>query len=181
MLVNRKCAILLAGLMLSCAPAFAGSTSDNVVKDSVITSKIKSKMVADPDVSALNVNVETNNGVVTLSGNVKTDAEASKAVEIAESTTGVKDVNTSQLTVQESTQPFSDAVITAKVKGKFVQEKLFGDKPVAVTDITVETKEGVVYLSGTVDNRALAKNAVRIAKSVEGVKRVVSTIQHKRG
>ena len=63
------------------------------VKDSVITTKIKAKYAKDKAVSALNINVETDGkGVVTLSGNAKSRAEADKAVKIARNTKGVSSV-----------------------------------------------------------------------------------------
>jgi hyperosmotically inducible protein len=179
MMTNKKLTALATGAVLlicSSAVVFADSDANNMVGDSVITTKIKAKMAADKEVSSLSVGVETNNGVVTLSGSVPTDREASKAVEIAESTDGVKNVDAANLTVQKSGQPVTDAVITAKVKGTFVREKVFGDAPISVTGIKVETKDGVVYLAGHA-TRAQAGNAERLAKNIDGVTKVVSRIK----
>ena len=60
--------------------------------DAAITSEVKTKFLAEPGVSGLKINVDTNNGVVTLSGDVKTRAEADKAVSIARKSAGVKQV-----------------------------------------------------------------------------------------
>jgi hyperosmotically inducible protein len=63
------------------------------VKDSVITAKIKAKMAADREVSAMHIKVDTDDkGIVTLSGTAKTPDEASKAVSLARSVEGVVDV-----------------------------------------------------------------------------------------
>jgi hyperosmotically inducible protein len=63
------------------------------VKDSVITSKIKSKLAAEHVTSLGRIHVDTDkNGVVWLSGSARTQAAIDKAVEIARSTEGVKDV-----------------------------------------------------------------------------------------
>jgi hyperosmotically inducible protein len=63
------------------------------VKDSVITTKIKSKLVAENLASAAHIRVDTDNsGVVWLSGTAKTQAEIDQAVSIAGSTEGVKSV-----------------------------------------------------------------------------------------
>jgi osmotically-inducible protein OsmY len=63
------------------------------VGDSVITTRIKAAYAKDKDVSALNIKVDTDNkGVVTLSGNAKSKAEADKAVKIARDTKGVSSV-----------------------------------------------------------------------------------------
>jgi len=70
---------------------------------------------------------------------------------------------------QKSNQPFTDSEITAKVKSSFISQKLFTKKDVAAMTIHVETTNGVVYLTGTAENQAEARNAVRIARSVQGV------------
>jgi len=64
------------------------------VKDSVITTKIKTKLAAEHLASAKHIKVDTDrNGVVWLSGTANSQAEADKAVEIARNTEGVKSVN----------------------------------------------------------------------------------------
>jgi hyperosmotically inducible periplasmic protein len=75
------------------APPEPSSTAGNLAGDSATTAKVKSAMLADPDVKGLQVNVDTMNGVVTLSGTVDTKAQADKAVQIATTTEGVKSVN----------------------------------------------------------------------------------------
>ena len=71
------------------------------VKDSVITTKVKTKLAAEHLGSAKHIKVDTDkNGVVWLSGTANNQAEADKAVEIATNTEGVKSVN-SKLKVQK--------------------------------------------------------------------------------
>lgn len=70
----------------------AASTTGKVVSDTVITTKIKADLVRDPDLSALEVHVETVRGVVMLSGFVESQKEADKAVQLARSVEGVTDV-----------------------------------------------------------------------------------------
>jgi hyperosmotically inducible protein len=70
----------------------AAEKTGEVITDAAITSEVKTKFLAEPGVSGLNVNVDTNNGVVTLSGNVQSKAEAAKAMSIARDSKGVKRV-----------------------------------------------------------------------------------------
>src|SRR5258705_5975826 len=70
----------------------AASKTGEVITDSAITSDIKTKYLAEPGVSGLDVHVDTTNGVVTWSGNVKSKAEIEKAMSIARGTHGVKRV-----------------------------------------------------------------------------------------
>ena len=60
--------------------------------DAGITTKVKSKLAQDDTVKASQVNVDTKDKVVTLTGTVDTDAAKSRAVELARDTTGVRDV-----------------------------------------------------------------------------------------
>ena len=70
----------------------AASTTGKAVSDTVITTKIKADLVRDPDLSALDVHVETVKGVVMLSGFVESQKDADKAVQLARSVEGVTDV-----------------------------------------------------------------------------------------
>ena len=70
------------------------------VKDSVITTKIKSKLAAEHLASVKDIHVDTDqNGVVWMSGTVKSQSEADQALTIARNTEGVKSVK-SNLKVQ---------------------------------------------------------------------------------
>ena len=71
------------------------------VKDSVITTKIKSKLAAEHPGSMKHIRVDTdNNGVVWMSGTVEKQVDADKAITIAKNTEGVKSVK-STLKVQK--------------------------------------------------------------------------------
>jgi hyperosmotically inducible protein len=80
--------------------AGSGSTGE-VIDDSVITTKVKSSYVADSTVSALDISVETNQGVVALTGLVNTEVERQRAVQIARETSGVKQVDARNLIVKK--------------------------------------------------------------------------------
>ncbi len=78
------------------APMKSETTTEKAkeaVGDAAITTKIKAEYAKDKAVSALNISVNTDNkGVVTLTGNAKSKAEAAKAESIAKSTQGVTSV-----------------------------------------------------------------------------------------
>jgi hyperosmotically inducible periplasmic protein len=67
-----------------------------------------------------------------------------------------------------------DAWITSKVKSSLLSDNL-----VSGTDVSVETYQGRVMLSGFVDAENQMDRAVEIAKSVEGVKKVVNKMELK--
>jgi osmotically-inducible protein OsmY len=60
-----------------------------VVADAGITAAVKTRLLADPDVAGLRIDVDTKDKVVTLSGNVATAAQIAEAERIARETTGV--------------------------------------------------------------------------------------------
>jgi hyperosmotically inducible periplasmic protein len=64
----------------------------NEMSDAWITTKLQSKYYLDSDVRGLQIDVTTNGGVVTLTGKVTSAAERSKALSLAKSTDGVKQV-----------------------------------------------------------------------------------------
>jgi len=68
------------------------AAAGDVVADTVITTKVKADLAADPVVKAMDVHVETVKGVVMLSGFVPSKAEADKAVALARNVKGVTDV-----------------------------------------------------------------------------------------
>jgi osmotically-inducible protein OsmY len=63
------------------------------VSDAAITTKVKAKFAADRQVSATNIHVDTDNGVVKLTGTAKSQDEAMKAADIAKATEGVASVD----------------------------------------------------------------------------------------
>lgn len=62
------------------------------MNDTEITAKIKSILLNEPGLKSLKITVETIKGVVTLSGSVDTQANADKAIKLAESVDDVKSV-----------------------------------------------------------------------------------------
>jgi len=100
-LVKAQVALILAVLMLIGCSAMTGRQSSRAaVDDATITSKVKSSYVADPIVSATAIDVDTSDGVVILSGFVNSERERQRAVQLAMDTTGVKQVDASNLVLR---------------------------------------------------------------------------------
>lgn len=60
--------------------------------DASITSAVKAKFIKDAEIDAVDINVDTYEGVVTLHGNVPSAAARNRAVQLARSVKGVKNV-----------------------------------------------------------------------------------------
>lgn len=145
----------------------------NDVSDAAITERVRHTLD-----SYKNVNVTSRNGEVQLNGTVRTNAEKSDIVKRARDVHGVRSVNDS-LTVSSSGSEsvgtyIDDASITTVVKGKFL-----GQKGLDSLDISVETTNGVVTLTGEVENSAQIGLAEGVAKEADGVKKVVNHLTYK--
>ncbi|PWF55221.1 BON domain-containing protein [Massilia glaciei] len=84
-------AFLIAALV-ACAPTATREGTGQYIDDTIITSKVKAALAADPDVKATEVNVETFKGDVQLSGFVSSPEHVQKAVELTRNIEGVKSV-----------------------------------------------------------------------------------------
>jgi osmotically-inducible protein OsmY len=79
-------AFLLIGLLGGCA---TNRSVGDQIDDAAITAEVKARLVADTDVAALNIDVDTLDGVVTLTGQVDDDEARLEAERIARTTPGV--------------------------------------------------------------------------------------------
>jgi hyperosmotically inducible protein len=80
------------------ASAALGKAGEAAV-DSAITVKVKTALLADPDIKSLKIDVDTNDGVVTLNGTVPNANNATRAATVAKGIDGVKSVQ-NRLTVK---------------------------------------------------------------------------------
>lgn len=70
------------------------------IDDAAITAKVKTALVAEPGLKALQIDVDTANGVVTLSGSVDSPNNLDRATQVAQAVQGVKSVD-NRLTVKQ--------------------------------------------------------------------------------
>jgi BON domain len=81
-----------AGAAIGERAATAANAASEAISDGQLTAKIKSKMALDDLVQARAIDVDTQNGNVTLSGRVRTHAERERAMLLARETAGVRNV-----------------------------------------------------------------------------------------
>jgi hyperosmotically inducible protein len=163
-------AALLAWMGMGCSTS---RPIDTQTSDAVITSKVKSKLAADPQTSAVEIDVDTLNGTVTLRGLVDSQEEARDAERLARDTEGVRDVeNELEIGDVSAGGEVSDAWIVTKVKSQ-----LAADPEVNSFNIDVDALQGEVTLSGIVTGERARTEAERIARATEGVKSVRNEIR----
>jgi hyperosmotically inducible protein len=143
--------------------------------DTTVTTTVKNKLAADPTTSAARINVDTSNGVVTLSGEVPTAAEKSEAERIARNTQGVTQVvNNISVERREDANggTFEDTTILTSIKTQLVTNGIIGTN--------VDVKNGAVTITGEVDNAQEKSKAEEIARQVSGVKSVKNQLTIKK-
>jgi hyperosmotically inducible periplasmic protein len=153
--------------------ALAGCASSMVPKetrhaDSGITSVIENSLQTNDKVKAKQVEVETREGTVYLTGVVDTEEARREAGRVAWHTEGVEGVE-NNLTVGERTVGswVDDVMISSKVKSK-----LIANSEIKSGDIDVSSSQGVVSLIGRVSSEQIKSDAERIARGTSGVKGV---------
>lgn len=198
--MHRTLPLLLLTLGLSTAVVQGQSTPSGQstaqvrtdIADSWITTKIQAAYFMDADIKSRTIDVTTKDGVVTLTGTVRSSHERDQAVSIAKTIDGVKQVMdrlvvesgvTAGTTGRGSTEPAksekapgsdeiaritqSDPVILTSIKTQFAL-----DPQVSVFSIDVDVDHGVVTLGGSVKDETARARAVAIAKGVSGVREV---------
>jgi hyperosmotically inducible protein len=154
------------------------TTVGNEIDDSVVTARVKSALLADPDIKSFEVKVETRKGQVQLSGFVGTQGHIDNAIALARKVEGVKGVeNGMSLKDGKATvgNAVDDGIVTAKVKSA-----LLADASVKSFDIAIVTRKGEVQLSGFVDSQAQITRAIDIARGVEGVQGIENQMSVKK-
>lgn len=175
----------------------AGRDAGNAITDAWLTLKVKASFWGEEPLDGSDINVDTNNSVVTLKGTVPTAAGRDHAMKLARATDGVTNVvnnltigpkadrataRDTKEAVKESGrdarrsaedrvgtagQAINDGWITTKIKASY-----WGDDVLEGSRINVDTANRVVTLKGTVLSAAAKSHAVRIASTTEGVKSV---------
>lgn len=152
------------------------------VGDATTTTTVKSKLLWNRNTEGLSIDVSTLNGVVTLEGEVDSDASRQLAERLARNTDGVRSVNNelgidadyeSPDSDRDMGDAISDSWITTKVKST-----LLFSRDVPGTDIGVNTVDGVVTLDGHVRNSAEKALATELAKDIRGVRQVNDSAVH---
>lgn len=156
--------------MASTVAAPAGTTVGTEIDDGVVTTRVKTVLLADPDTRSLEIKVETRKGQVQLSGFVDSQVRIDKAIALARDVEGVTSVeNGMSLKQGKATvgNTIDDGIVTAKVK-----TALLADAAVKSFDIAIVTRKGEVQLSGFVDNQAQINRAIDIARGIDGVQSI---------
>jgi hyperosmotically inducible protein len=107
----------------------------------------------------------------TVSAAKKTKQAIQRGVGKAEEGTG-KAAEKSAQGIAKAGDKMTDASITTRVKARFGSENLLGD-----SDITVQTIDRVVTLTGRVSSEAARDRSIELARGLDGVQRVIDELR----
>lgn len=161
--------LFLFGLLLLtlASPSYSAEPE---MTDQAITDAIEDELLYDNAVSSYRIDVTTDNGIVTLAGEVSNILAKERAARIAETVKGVRSV-VNRISVMPSTI-HADSTIETEIEAA-----LASDPATEAWEIQVAVNDGVVTLSGTVESWEEKQLAAKVAKGVAGVTELKNQIQ----
>jgi osmotically-inducible protein OsmY len=169
----------VAAILTSCTSSYETQRQRDI--DNTVSNNVVDKLRVDSTLNVYPINVKVSGGNVELSGTVDTHAEAARAEADALSINGVRSVRNDlyvrnlisepKLNTTSVTRESKDTIITAAVK-----LALLNNAAIDSTNISVTTRNGVVYLTGITPTHGEASQAGHVALKVKGVKRVYNQI-----
>ncbi|MEX5213522.1 MAG: BON domain-containing protein [Nitrospiraceae bacterium] len=143
--------------------------TETTARDKEITEQVKSALASDPMLRERSIKVETLKKRVQLMGNVPTQREADRAIELAKNVEEVESVHNHLVGYLP---PLAFGTAGDKDATEKVKSALAADPVLSQRKISVATLEGRVFLTGNVEAQREAEKAVELAKNAEGVRSV---------
>jgi osmotically-inducible protein OsmY len=158
--------MLLASIGLHAGPMLhlQAAETKNIITDSGITTAVESDLRFAKGVFPDSIDVNTSQGIVTLSGSADNLLARERAVKIAQSIRGVRGV-IDRIAVTPVSRPDEDI-------RKDILMALLQDPATESYQVAVAVKDAVATLTGSVGSWAESQLAARIAKGVKGLKEI---------
>jgi hyperosmotically inducible protein len=155
------------------------SLSQNIA-DLTTTASIRSKLSWSSTISDLDIGVTTTAGNVRLNGLAHASEQRNRIERLAADTGGVRSVDNAIVVSEPPSRsksppapnrPMSDSRITARIKSTFLFSRSING-----SDIDVDTRDGVVWLSGSTGTSTARASAIDLASNTRGVQRIDATL-----
>jgi hyperosmotically inducible periplasmic protein len=147
----------------------------SAASDMWITSDVKMRLLASSQTPGFDINVDTDNGEVTLFGVVDSQATKESAAAEARKVDGVtRVVNELQVVApgkQAATAEKDDAIQDA------VSKRLGANSQLSDAHISIEVKNGIARLTGDVQGRSDRLTALTVTRATPGVRGVVDDLK----
>jgi hyperosmotically inducible protein len=138
--------------------------------DAMLTLEVKLGLIADGRTSGFATDVDTRDGVVTLSGKVDTEQARAASDEVAKKVDGVKSVNNQLQVVPEAKRKEVDA--TDEKITDAIEKAMDTDPSLTDVGLSANSNNGVITLDGTVETREQLLKAAEAIRKVPGVRSV---------
>ncbi len=182
--------LTLATALQACVPLVVGAaatgvsvvhdrrTAGAVLDDQSIEIKARSALNADKEIyDQTHNNVTSYNGIVLITGEAPSEGLRNRIADVVRPLDKVRTVHNEMVIAAPSSLSArsSDTLLTGKVKSR-----LIGTKDIDSTRIKVVTEGGAVFLMGVVTHGE-ADTATEIARTTDGVQRVVKVFEYVEG
>src|SRR5450830_70266 len=185
LVLSTALAGLFTGFFVGCSQSSdtAGAPSPSTtigteIDGSVVSTRVKSALLADPDIKGFDFKIATRKGEVQLSGFVDNQPQIERAVAVVHAIEGVKSID-NKLSLKGAPTTIGnkvdDSIVTTQVKAA-----LLADANIKSLDIAAVTRQGVVQLSGFVNNQTQMDRAIEVARGIEGVNSVSNEMSLKK-
>jgi hyperosmotically inducible protein len=171
---NHILRVVQATLLVAVCATGVASAAER--PDSWVTMKTKLSLLTTDGVSTRDLHVDTVNGVVTLHGQVSTEAQKVKAAEVTRRIEGAKSVKNLLQVVpspERTVVKRSDDAIKKSVEAAFKANRRVNKSGIEVESVN----NGVVLLSGKTKSMAANVESVEVANAVRGVRRVSTEVE----
>lgn len=166
---------LALSLLLGLPACASRQSMGEQVDDATLQMRVGRALIADPQTSRMEIDVDVVDGVVYLKGDVDSEEEKMQAARVAANTVGVKEVK-NDLQIEGMMPEGEDARSDIAIRTS-VGTRLLADPDTSRMNIDVDVVNGVVYLTGIVGSEREKKAAERLVRGVEGVQDVKNELQ----
>ena len=153
----------------------AAKAEGSTARDMWITSEAKMRLMANSETPALEINVDTSDGVVTLFGTVPSQQAKQAASDEVRKVGDVRSVkNELQVVAEAKAERVAekDSDVKSAIETRLGARGELGD-----ADIDVEVSNGVARLTGSVDSQSDRMTALTVARATSGVRAVLDELK----
>ena len=187
---GKKAAAISLLVLCAAAMSFSEAADESAANDEInirqsdiwLEATLVTTYVLNEHLNPLDIDVDLDQGVATITGTVDSEVEKDLAAELAAGIEGIKQVK-NELNVQPADasktadeygfrERVADANVTARVKSR-----LLWNAETQGMQINVDTRDGLVSLKGRVTSGAEADLAEQIARNTSGVRDVISQLE----
>jgi osmotically-inducible protein OsmY len=154
--------------------AFQERSMSDAAKDAAIGTKINAELMESDAQLFAKTGVDVVEGRVLLTGVLRNKAAKIDAGRIAHGVSGVREVM-NEIEVRDKGEDIIDLARDTRMSGE-LHVRLIGDEHVANVNYTVETVDRVIYLLGIARDNAELERVIGHARSIDGVRNVVSLV-----